>query len=765
MQPLSNLISSVSRDTQIPLERLIHSNPLIVQPDMPLTLVIEQMALAARQPLQERCGNHTSGTNAAQVLPGIAFVVKDGKLQGVFSERDLVRLVASQGKLEHTTVAEVMSPVAVTLRLEDAQNISAVLEQFHQHQLDYLPVVNDQYHLIGVIAHPSIVQALSLVIQQLEHAQILLHQREQEFRTLVENSPDVIARYDSELRHLYINPAIVHEAERPAKDFIGKTCADLGFSAEISTQWENGLRQVFVSEEMNWMEFSYENSKGKQFYQVRMIPEFNLEGKIESVLSILRNISDEKIIEHALRESETRLRLAFEVAGMGAWDWNPNTGEEILSPEAEALYGFAPGTFDGRIETLLERVHPDEREMICDLSSQALQTKIDTKEFRVILPDSTVRWIVSRGKIFCNEQGQPVRVIGVDFDITDRKLADEAIHENQQKLIALMSNLPGIAYSCCNDTQWTVNFLSAGCFELTGYRPETLINNASLCYGDLIHPGDRQAVWDTVQAAIACKQPFELMYRIITATAEEKWVWEQGSGVFSEAGTLLSLEGFITDISQRKLAEERLKESLQEKEVLLREIHHRVKNNLQMVSSLLNLQAGVVTNPQVLAALEESQKRVEAMALIHQKLYLSDNLAKINFGEYAHSLIQDLFQSYVHPQANLSLRLALADIELPIDAAMAGGLIINELFSNAIKYAFPDNRYGEISVTFADIPSGGYVLTIADNGVGVPQGVDFRTTRSLGLRLVDALVRKLRGSIKLSRLQGTSIQITFNLPC
>jgi PAS domain S-box-containing protein len=138
------------------------------------------------------------------------------------------------------------------------------------------------------------------------------------------------------------------------------------------------------------------------------------------------------------------------------------------------------------------------------------------------------------------------------FDITGHKQAEEALQESQRTLSTLMSNLPGMAYRCRNDPHWTMEFVSEGCFELTGYHPIDLIESQKICLGKIIYPGDRERVWNGVQAALRQKRPYELEYRITTANGDQKWVWEQGRGVFSAAGELIALEGFITDVTERK---------------------------------------------------------------------------------------------------------------------------------------------------------------------------------------------------------------------
>ncbi len=156
-----------------------------------------------------------------------------------------------------------------------------------------------------------------------------------------------------------------------------------------------------------------------------------------------------------------------------------------------------------------------------------------------------------------NKKGRPVVVVST-FDITGHKQAEEALQESQRTLSTLMSNLPGMAYRCRNDPHWTMEFVSEGCFELTGYHPTDLIESQKICFGKIIYPGDRERVWNGVQAALRQKRPYELEYRITTANGDQKWVWEQGRGVFSAAGELIALEGFITDVTERKRGSEEI---------------------------------------------------------------------------------------------------------------------------------------------------------------------------------------------------------------
>lgn len=211
--------------------------------------------------------------------------------------------------------------------------------------------------------------------------------------------------------------------------------------------------------------------------------------------------------------------------------------------------------------------------------------------------------------------------------------------------------------------------------------------------------------------------------------------------------------------TQKRLAEQT--ELLNEKEVLLKEIHHRVKNNLQIISSLLNLQANRVTDTQTLQTLGDSQARVRSMALIHEKLYQSQSLAKIDFGEYVKSLATDLFRLYRHNAMGIQLDVQADNVDLDLDHAISCGLILNELMTNALKYAFPEDRNGTILVELRASPGHILSLRVADDGVGIPANSDIRNAKSLGLQLVNGLVEQLDGKMELEHTQGTEFRVSF----
>jgi two-component sensor histidine kinase len=229
-------------------------------------------------------------------------------------------------------------------------------------------------------------------------------------------------------------------------------------------------------------------------------------------------------------------------------------------------------------------------------------------------------------------------------------------------------------------------------------------------------------------------------------------------------GRLLGAAIIAHDITERKQVETYLKTSLREKEMLIKEIHHRVKNNLQVISSLLGLQAHTIGDSRLRAPLEESQARIQTMALIHQQLYRSGNLAQIDFAEYLRDLATRVVRSSRVGQGHLSLEISAEEVYFPIETAIPCGLLLHELLSNCVKHAFPGGRNGTIRVTLCRHLQGTHELTVRDDGVGLPEGLDVHATVSLGLRLVHLLAAQLHGMLTFESRQGTTVTLAFGEP-
>ena len=233
----------------------------------------------------------------------------------------------------------------------------------------------------------------------------------------------------------------------------------------------------------------------------------------------------------------------------------------------------------------------------------------------------------------------------------------------------------------------------------------------------------------------------------------------------NEACEIVNVLMITRDITARKEAEEQLTASLQEKELLLKEIHHRVKNNMQVISSLIKLQAAGIEQDSLKPPFHDAEHRIRAMAMVHEKLYQSKDFTKVPFKDYLTSLIRYLTEFYRPESGNIRLATHIEELSLPITSAIPCGLITNELITNAMKYAFPENRSGTITVSLKSPEPHSYELTVKDDGIGLPEHIDIHTTPSLGLHLVAILaVDQLKGELRVEREKGTVFHMAFRIP-
>ena len=317
-----------------------------------------------------------------------------------------------------------------------------------------------------------------------------------------------------------------------------------------------------------------------------------------------------------------------------------------------------------------------------------------------------------------------------------RKNSSENSHFKDINLPALMRNLPGMVYRCKNDPDWTMEFVSEGCFELTGYHSEALINNTYVSYGELIHFDDRDLVWEAVKKSIENKDAFKITYRITTRDGNEKWVYEQGQGIFNEDQELLAIEGFMTDITEQKKAEIALEQSLSEKKLLLSEIHHRVKNNMQIIISMLSLQMS--TNPECEQVIESVIERIRVFSDMHQQLYRFKDRELVDLGEQVNEIFRNLLHAYNFTEESIKLEVNFPQPFFRFDSAISLGLIFNEIISNSLKHAF-DTGEGWIKIDMHMDEAGEIgLIEYSDSGIDIGS-----TEGGFGTLLLEAMAFQL----------------------
>jgi PAS domain S-box-containing protein len=321
---------------------------------------------------------------------------------------------------------------------------------------------------------------------------------------------------------------------------------------------------------------------------------------------------------------------------------------------------------------------------------------------------------------------------------------------------ALVEQIPAVTFMASLEGGLSDVYVSPQIEALLGFSQAEWMSDPVLWFRQL-HPEDRELWNHEFARGCATGGPFRAECRFLTKRGEIVWVHGEARLIPDESGRPVLLQGVAFDITEAKRAEEVVKNSLREKELLLKEIHHRVKNNLQITSSLLRLQAGKIADAGVRQLLRESQDRIRSMALVHDMLYRSQDLARVDFPEYVRTLVVQLFRSH-NVGGRIRSAVELEPIVFGVDLAVPCGLIINELVANALKHAFPGERQGELRVSMTAAPDH-YTLTVRDDGVGLPPQLDYLRTETLGLQLVRMLTEQIGGHLRLERSSGTEFVI------
>ena len=317
------------------------------------------------------------------------------------------------------------------------------------------------------------------------------------------------------------------------------------------------------------------------------------------------------------------------------------------------------------------------------------------------------------------------------------------------------------------DAEGNYLYLSPQIHDWLGYAPEEFYSNFNLLQ-KLVHPDDLP----TVQAHYLFDQPTspaELEYRWCDRSGEFHWAQASIFPIYEneedrQIRRVNMIQIIVQDITERRRAQEQIRSSLEEKEILLKEIHHRVKNNLQIVSSLLHLQSRNIKDAEIISAFDNSQHRIASMAMVHEELYRSEDLTRIDFSTYIHNLIDHLFESYNVDSHRIAIDIQVNNAFLDIDTAIPLGLIINELVTNSLKHAFLADARGTIHISLNVPDEENFRLVIGDDGRGFPGDVDLQHSPSLGLKLVDSLASQLKATFELDRSAGTSFVIARQSP-
>jgi len=584
---------------------------------------------------------------------------------------------------------------------------------------------------------------------------------------LLKNTEDIVVIQDPEGRYLYSNGSCRFGVGM--EKVLGKLPGEIHDRAFADTIVRR-VRRVIESGEGFTEETRMSWEGQSRWFLDQLSPLRNVAGTVSAVATISRDITDQKKAEQRLRESEERYRRFVENSNEGIWRIETDEPIPVGLPPNEQVQRVLKHAYLAECNASFARLFGYEEvqailgvqfsKLLLTDVPEGLHTltqfiesgyRLMNYETQLRRQDGLTRYVL-HNVVGTVENGHLVRAWGSVSDVTERKDA-----ERELRLLAhtITSTRDCVSLTDLDDN---VLFVNDAFLSTYGFSEEALL-------GHDIKQVRPEGVEQAGLTAIKEKTLDGGWYgEVINRRADgslfpvELWT----SVVRNDEGEPVAMVGVARDITARKQAEEELRASLREKEVLLKEIHHRVKNNMQVISSLLSLQSEYLKDAEMVKIFKESQNRVKSMALIHEKLYQSRNLAEIDFGDYLRELTTQLVRSYGIGTHGVQLNVNTGRVLLAVDRAIPCGIIVNELVTNALKYAFPDGRSGRIDVDLHPVGADRVRLTVRDNGVGIPAHVDVTTSDSLGLTLVRMLAEQVQGEMSMQpHGPGAEFMLTF----
>ena len=590
--------------------------------------------------------------------------------------------------------------------------------------------------------------------------------QEERFRSILENSPAIIFLKDLDSRYLFINRLWEKVFQVSKEDVVGKFDHEV-FSKEMAQAVRaNDLIVIEANAPMEFEE-TVPHDDGLHTYISIKFPLYDASGKIEAICGIATDITDRKLASEALRESEEKYSSLFTNMLNGfayhkiVVDKDNRPVDYIfleVNDAFEKLTGLKREDLIGRgVKEVIPDIEKSEFDWIGEYGKIALEGgELRFEQYFEPLD----KWYSILG--YSNKKGYFAAVFE---DITKQKEAAIALQQSEEKHRTLFETMEqGVVYQDSTGKITSANNAAEKILGLTLSQMQGLTSMDPRWKS--IHEDGSDFPGETHPSMVALRtgEPvIGVVMGVFEDSIEEyRWLTIDAIPLFrpNEKKPNKVYTTFF-DITERKWAEELIKKSLAEKEVLLKEIHHRVKNNLQVVSSILNLQSGYIKNKELKGIFKESQDRIKSMALVHAQLYQSKDFSNIGLPEYFKILIENIFNSYVDSPSKVELKMEIEDIKLDIDTSMVLGLIVNELCSNALKYAFPEGRQGELCVEFRRTDNENYLLVIRDNGVGLLGDFDIDKAESMGFLLVESMVEQLDGTLEIDQNSGTSFKIIF----
>ena len=580
------------------------------------------------------------------------------------------------------------------------------------------------------------------------------------FQKVVDSIPQFIAWKDRKSVFLGCNGNYAKLVGLPdTKSIIGKTDWDLPWKKEETEHFLEDDKSVMDMDTPRYhiLEAALDVDGNIRILDTNKIPLHDITGNVYGVLVAFEDIAERKENERLLFENKNMLRHILDTIPQSVF-WKDMDSKYLGCNRVFAkTVGFdSPEDIIGKSDfeipsSIMNADHyiADDKYVISTKSA-----KIHIIEQIGIIDENRI-WIDTTKVPLLDERQEVYGILGVFDDFTERKLVEDSLKRSEEQHRALIENSHDIIYTLSVDGIFT--FVSPSWTVLLGHQTNEVQGKQ---FSDFVHPDDVNLCYAGIQKAIETnKRQTVSAYRV--RHIDGRWRWHTSSAVpfMDKSGKLMGFEGTSRDITSQKRADTKIKALLAEKELLLKEVHHRMKNSMNTISSLLSLQAQALVDPSAKTALEETRSRVQSMGILYDKLYRSADFSELSVKDYVPTLIDEIISNLPNNKM-VKVEKYIEDFSLDAKRLQPLGIIINELLTNIMKYAFNGKESGLIAVSATNIKDH-ITFSVQDDGNGMPESVSFENSTGFGLQLVQALTQQLEGTIRIERENGTKLIIEF----
>lgn len=575
-----------------------------------------------------------------------------------------------------------------------------------------------------------------------------LKDSEERYRLMATNSSDMISRHSPKGVYLYASPACRTLLGYNPNELVGKSAYNFIYPddiPQIKISHQSILAKNIVNSDI--YRIKHKNGQYIWFETTSKTVRAQNSGKIIEIIAISRDITARKETEFALQESEKRYRQIVETSAEGIWVLDANNNTSFVNEKMAEMLGYSTEEMMG--QSLFSFMDDEGKKQAIINVQKRRQGIKEQHDFRFIRKDGSNLWCLISTTPIVDDNGHYEGALGMIVDITERIKAEQALRYSEERFRIALKNSPIVVFNQDANLRYTWIYNPD-----LGFKSQDIIGKFDQ---DIYLEKDAQKLTLLKRQVLSTKKGIRKEISI----GNDQNIKHYDLTIDPLFDLNKNIEGVTCaalDITAYKQAEIKIKQSLEEKEVLLKEIHHRVKNNLYVISSLLNLQSSYFNDPKIITCFQESQNRIQSMAMIHEQLYRSENLASINFSDYINQLVNSLFSSYNSQINTIKPIVNIENICLKIEIAIPCGLLINELITNSFKHAFKIKKSGEIKLELYRASDQKIHLIVSDNGDGLPDGLDWKLSPSLGLRLVHILSQQIEATLDLqsSQTSGTS---------